>query len=330
MQRNASRLLLLLIGTALTACSSTTEQGSSGVETEEGMVEVYDVPESTVQPPPPEPAPVQYTEAELDVGDLGPVEIEEETITYTEEDLGSAEPGVSEPEEFAEEQLEFPVTTYEVSDQEVVMEEPEEVGDLGAVETPTETLTYAEEYVPDSGTGVSEPEEYTMQEEVTELGPVDTSDETMTFSEEPLYQEESVGDVTMYESVTVNAEARPLFEFDKSDVRADEQYKLESFMSELSGAEFETVWVVGHADRIGTNEYNQGLSERRAGSVKAFLVNLGLSGDKISASGRGESMPVTTDAECSGLRGQELIRCFQPDRRVEVSVSAEVVQEVTN
>ena len=62
MQRKANRLLLLLIGTALAACSSTSEQGSSGIETEGGVVE------STVQPPPPEPAPVQYTEAELDVG----------------------------------------------------------------------------------------------------------------------------------------------------------------------------------------------------------------------------------------------------------------------
>ena len=338
MQRNTSRLLLLLIGAALTACSSTTEQGSSGVETEEGYVEadIYDVPASTVQPPPPEPEPIQYTEAELEVGDLGPVEVEEEVVTYTEEDLGAAEPSVSAPEEYPEEQLEFPVTTYDYEstgqEEVVVMEEPEpeEIGDLGAVETPTETLTYAEEYVPDSGTGVSAPEEYVMEEEVGELGPVDTSDETMSFEEEPLYQEESVGDVTTYQSVTVNAEAKPLFEFDKSDVRADEQYKLESFVSELTGAEFETIWVVGHADRIGTTDYNQLLSERRAYSVKSFLVNLGLSEDNISASGRGESMPVTTDAECAGLRGQALISCFQPDRRVEVSVSAEVVEEITN
>ncbi len=320
MHRKVNRLLLLLIGTALAACQATTEQGSSGVESE---AEVYDVPPSTVQPPPPEPEPIQYTEAELDVGDLGPVDYAEETVTYTEEDLAAQDSGVSAPEEFPEEQLEFPVTTYEVT------EEPA-VGDLGSVETPTETLTYAEEYVPDSGTGVSEPEEYMMEEEVSELGPVAAADETLSFEEEPLYQEESVGDVTTYESVTVNAEARPLFEFDRSEVRANEQWKLESFVSELSGAEFETVWVVGHADRIGTVEYNQGLSERRAGAVKAFLVKLGIADDKINTSGRSELMPVTTDAECAGMRGKSLIDCFQPDRRVEVSVSAEVVQEIMN
>lgn len=169
-----------------------------------------------------------------------------------------------------------------------------------------------------------------MEEEVPELGPVAAAEETMNFDEEPLYQEESVGDVTSYESVTVNAEAQPLFAFDRSEVRADEQWKLESFVTELTGADFETVWVVGHADRIGTVEYNQNLSERRASSVKAFLVKLGIADDKISASGRSESMPVTADYECDGMKGQALIECFQPDRRVEVTVSAEVVQEVMN
>ncbi len=350
MQRKANRLMLLLIGTALAACQATTEQSSSG--TEEAF---YDIPPSTVDTPPPEPDPIQYTEAELDVGDLGPIDYAEETVTYDEESFGGTDSGVSEPEEYydytpdtieydeeiladadtgvsdpsgmsvepPQDVMEFPVTSYEVTD------EPE-VGDLGAIEQPTETLSYAEEYVPDSGTGVSEPEEYVMEEEVPELGPVAAADETLSFDEEPLYQEESVGNVTSYESVTVNAEAQPLFEFDRTEVRMDEQWKLESFVTELTGADFETVWVVGHADRIGTVEYNQDLSERRASSVKAFLVKLGISDDKISTSGRSELMPVTSEIECQGMKGQDLIQCFQPDRRVEVSVSAEVVQEVMN
>lgn len=356
MQQKANRLLLLMIGTALAACSSTSEQGSSGIETEGEVVE------STVQPPPPELAPVQYTEAELDVGDLGPVDYADETVTYDEAVTASADSGISEPEEFADEPIEFPVTTYELP-------EDTEVGDLGAIDTPAETLTYTEQYVADSGTGVSDPEEYSMEEEITDLGPIDTSDETMTFAEEnvadagpgvsepeefameedvtelgpietsdetmtfaeePLYQEESVGDVTTYQSVTVNAAAQPLFAFDKSDIRADEQYKLESFVSGLSNADFETVWVVGHADRIGSVEYNQKLSERRAASVKAFLVKLGIGDNKINTAGRSELMPVTTEAECAGVRGNALIECYQPDRRVEVSVSAEVVKEVSN
>ena len=241
-------------------------------------------------------------------------------MTYSEEDVGAGDTGVSAPQEFPEE---FPVTTYEIA-------EEEEIGDLGPIGEPTETLSYAEETVPGTGSGVSAAEEYEMEEEIADLGPVETPDETLSFEEEPVYQEESVGDVTTYQSVTVNAEARPLFAFDKADVRSEEQYKLENFVSELSGAEYESVWVVGHADRIGSVEYNQGLSERRATSVKAFLVKLGVGGEKINTSGRSELMPVTTEAECEGLRGKALIECFQPDRRVEVSVSAEVVKEVMN
>ncbi|UCD67822.1 MAG: OmpA family protein [Betaproteobacteria bacterium] len=403
MQRKANRLLLLLIGAALAACQATTEQGSSGAEEE-----FYDIPPSKVDVPPPDPEPIQYTEAELGVGNLGPVDYAEETVSYeeeyvgetdtgvsepdeyydyptetveySEEDLGVADTGISEPEEYydyptetieyaeetvadagtgvsdpstrpVEAPMEFPVTSYEVT------EEPE-ITDLGAIEQPIETLSYAEEYVPDEGAGVSEAQEYVMEEEVPELGPVAVAEETLSFeeeevaaadtgvsepeeyydyptetieySEEALYQEESVGDVTSYESVTVSAEAQPLFEFDRSEVRMDEQWKLEGFVTELAGADFETVWVVGHADRIGTVEYNQGLSERRASAVKAFLVKLGIADDKISTSGRSELMPITSDGQCKGIRGNALIECLQPDRRVEVSVSAEVVREVIN
>jgi outer membrane protein OmpA-like peptidoglycan-associated protein len=431
MQRKANRLLLLLIGAALAACQATTEQGSSGAEEE-----FYDIPPSKVDVPPPDPEPIQYTEAELGVGNLGPVDYAEETVSYeeeyvgetdagvsepdeyydyptetveySEEDLGVADTGISEPEEYydyptetieyaeetvadagtgvsdpstrpVEAPMEFPVTSYEVT------EEPE-ITDLGAIEQPIETLSYAEEYVPDEGAGVSDAQEYVMEEEVPELGPVAVADETLSFeeqevaaadtgvsepeeyyeyptetlsfeeeevaaadtgvsepeeyydyptetieySEEALYQEESVGDVTSYESVTVSAEAQPLFEFDRSEIRMDEQWKLEGFVTELAGADFETVWVVGHADRIGTVEYNQGLSERRASAVKAFLVKLGIADDKISTSGRSELMPITSDGQCKGIRGNALIECLQPDRRVEVSVSAEVVREVIN
>jgi OOP family OmpA-OmpF porin len=88
-------------------------------------------------------------------------------------------------------------------------------------------------------------------------------------------------------------------------------------------------WVVP-ADRIGSVEYNQGLSERRAGSVREVLVRMGIDDGKVNAEGRSNLQTVTTDQECDGLRGSALIECYQPDRRVEVSVSAEVVQEAIN
>jgi outer membrane protein OmpA-like peptidoglycan-associated protein len=353
MQRKTNRLLLLLISMALAACSTQSERGSSGLESEAAVVP------STVQPPPPAPEAVQYTEAELVAGDLGPVDQVEETISYEEEEFATADSGISAPEEFAEE---FPVTTYEMPVEEEIgdlgavdqstetfsyQEEyvyegdagisaaeeyviEEEVADLGAVDEPTETFSYQEEYVYESGSGISAAEEYVIEDEVMDLGAVDTSDEMVIFPEETIYQEESVGDVTTYQSVTFNSEAQPLFAFDKHDVRDNEHFKLESLVSDLAGAEFETIWVVGHADRIGSVEYNQGLSERRAGSVKQVLVRLGIDGGKVNAEGRSNLQPITTETECKGLRGDALLDCYQPDRRVEVTVSAEVVQEVLN
>ncbi len=314
MQRKTNRLLLLLISMALAACSTQSERGSSGLETETAVVP------STVQPPPPEPEVIQYTEAELVAGDLGPVDQVEETISYDEEEFGSADSGISDPEEFAEE---FPITTYE-------MPVEEEVGDLGAVDQSTETFSYQEEYVYEDDSGISAADEYVIEDEVMDLGAVDTSDEIVTFPEDSFYQEESVGDVTTYQSVTFNSEAQPLFAFDKHDVRENEHFKLESFVTDLAGADFETIWVVGHADRIGSVEYNQGLSERRAGSVKEVLVRLGIDGGKVNAEGRSNLQPITTEMECEGLRGNALLECYEPDRRVEVTVSAEVVQEMLN
>ena len=79
----------------------------------------------------------------------------------------------------------------------------------------------------------------------------------------------------------------------------------------------------GHTDRLGSDQYNQKLSEERAASVKNHLVTSGkLDGSKISAVGKGESMPVTKPGDCRGTqRTSALVACLQPDRRVDVEVT---------
>jgi len=64
--------------------------------------------------------------------------------------------------------------------------------------------------------------------------------------------------------------------------------------------------------------------------VKEVLVRLGIDGEKVNSEGRSNLQPITTEQECAGLRGDAVLECYQPDRRVEVTVSAEVVQEVLN
>ena len=70
------------------------------------------------------------------------------------------------------------------------------------------------------------------------------------------------------------------------------------------------VEVAGHTDSMGSEAYNQGLSERRAQSVQDYLVSKGVKAQRLTAKGYGESMPVAsndTDAGRAENRRVELI-----------------------
>ena len=77
--------------------------------------------------------------------------------------------------------------------------------------------------------------------------------------------------------------------------------------------------LVGHADPIGSDAYNEKLSERRAKAVASKLSAAGVSQDSMSIGYLGESSPI---ANCSG-KGAELIACLRPDRRVDVEIFGE-------
>jgi len=82
----------------------------------------------------------------------------------------------------------------------------------------------------------------------------------------------------------------------------------------------EKIEVVGHTDRIGTEEYNQKLSVRRAQSVRDYLVMQGVSGDRIVTRGMGESEPVTPKGSCAKGSMARVLTCLQPDRRVDITI----------
>ena len=79
--------------------------------------------------------------------------------------------------------------------------------------------------------------------------------------------------------------------------------------------------AVGHADRLGSDQYNQKLSEKRAEAVKAYLVGKGVEPNRVYTEGKGEKQPVTGD-KCgkSDKKTKQLVECLQPDRRVEIEV----------
>ena len=113
-----------------------------------------------------------------------------------------------------------------------------------------------------------------------------------------------------------------LFEFDKADLRAEGQKKLDEISDRLKGANVMQIAAIGYADRIGAENYNLQLSEKRAAAVKEYLAQKGVEQTKVRSEGRGASEPVTGD-QCKGVKGAKLISCLQPDRRVDVEVRGE-------
>ena len=73
-----------------------------------------------------------------------------------------------------------------------------------------------------------------------------------------------------------------------------------------------------HADRIGSQQYNQKLSERRAESVKSYLVSKGTDRDKIETIGMGKTVPAKF---CPDIKNRkELIACLAPNRRAIIAI----------
>lgn len=120
----------------------------------------------------------------------------------------------------------------------------------------------------------------------------------------------------------VSFSAESLFVFDTAQVQPDGKRSLDAFAKELEGTQFDTITVEGHTDRLGSPAYNQRLSEERAEAVKRYLVDSGkVDATRISAVGKGESMPVTKPEDCKGRKQtSKLIACLQADRRVEIEV----------
>jgi peptidoglycan-associated lipoprotein len=103
-----------------------------------------------------------------------------------------------------------------------------------------------------------------------------------------------------------------LFDFDKSDIRANETSKVSDIAAYLNQNPSAKVGIDGYADPRGTDPYNQALSERRVDAIQAALVKAGVPGHKIQTGAFGEKR-----LKC----GEKTEECWQRDRRVEVLVS---------
>jgi len=92
--------------------------------------------------------------------------------------------------------------------------------------------------------------------------------------------------------------------------------KLASFLNQYPER---SATIEGYTDSVGTEDYNLGLSQRRADSVKSYLIGQGVASMRLDASGKGETRPVGDNASAEGR---------QQNRRVEVVISNPAVAQL--
>ena len=119
---------------------------------------------------------------------------------------------------------------------------------------------------------------------------------------------------------TVTLQSDQLFVFNKADLTAGAKGRLDKdVLGRLAGcATVEAVVIEGHTDRLGSQQYNQKLSEKRAESVKRYLVSKGVAAGKIETIGMGKTVPAKFCPDTKNRK--ELIACLAPSRRAIVSI----------
>ena len=100
------------------------------------------------------------------------------------------------------------------------------------------------------------------------------------------------------QAITIQAEA--LFDFDKSVLKPAGKKSIDDAIAKMQQIDVQMVIATGHTDSVGTDAYNQKLSERRATSVKEYMVSKGVAAAKITTLGKGETQPVATNKTKEG------------------------------
>jgi OOP family OmpA-OmpF porin len=109
----------------------------------------------------------------------------------------------------------------------------------------------------------------------------------------------------------VSFAADAFFDFDKAVLKPEGKAKLDDLTSKLGSINLEVIIAVGHTDSVGTDEYNQKLSVRRAEAVKAYIISKGVEANRVYTEGKGEKQPVADNKTAEGRA---------KNRRVEIEV----------
>lgn len=115
------------------------------------------------------------------------------------------------------------------------------------------------------------------------------------------------------EGIQVTFASGLLYDFDSDRVRPEAQINLRELAVSLEAYPGTELVIIGHTDQLGTSQYNQDLSERRANAAATYLISQGVAGSRILTRGLGETEPTATNDTEAGR---------QANRRIEVAIYA--------
>lgn len=115
------------------------------------------------------------------------------------------------------------------------------------------------------------------------------------------------------EGIIVKFDSGILFDFDKFALKDAAKTNIQSLASSLNQYPGTDIKVIGHTDSRGTEEYNMGLSERRAAAVKAYAVSQSVPSSRLLTIGKGYAEPIGDNATDAGRA---------TNRRVEIVIVA--------
>lgn len=122
----------------------------------------------------------------------------------------------------------------------------------------------------------------------------------------------------------INLASDAYFGFNKAQLRPEGAAKLDELVAQMRNKQDPRIQITGYTDRIGAEDYNMNLSQRRAEAVRDYLVSKGVEAEIIDTMAMGEKDPVV---HCEGKTGNALIQCLGPNRRTVVEFSAFEVNE---
>lgn len=137
----------------------------------------------------------------------------------------------------------------------------------------------------------------------------------MNKQQEELSQVEGVEQVSYDQELqTIDATLRVLFDYDKAEIKATEAVKLDELANVFANYPENIVTLEGHTDSDGKEDYNQSLSEQRAGAIETYLRGKNINISQLSSVGYGETRPIASNETAEGKA---------QNRRVEIKIAVD-------